>query len=220
MAIAYDNSTQGNSSTSSLTFSHTCSGSDRVLILDIYWGAARTVSGVTYAGVAMTEVVAPLDTGGNERHGMYYLIAPATGANNVVITLSGTTGIVGIASSYTGADQTAPIGATRTELGLETGTSYSEALTTATDNSWVVWATRDYAGRTISAGANTALRQREAAIYGMIFADSNAAVTPAGSRTLTLTANLSANWFSDILAEIKPSTGGGGGNTTNFFMMM
>lgn len=212
MAIAYDTSTQANTgAASSLTFSHTCTGSDRVLVLDVYWSSSRTVSSIQYAGVAMTAAVTQLDTGGGERHGMYYLIAPATGANNVVITLSGSASIVGIASSYTGADQTTVIGATRTELGLETGTTYAEALTTLTDDSWVVWGTRDYAGRTITAGANTALRQRESTQFGMILADSNAAVNPAGSRTLNLNANLSANWFSDILVEIKPAAGGGGG---------
>jgi len=206
MAIAYDSSAQSNTgAASSLTFSHTCTGSERLLIVDAYWGDSRTVSSVTYNSVSMTQVVAPLDTGGGERHGMYYLIAPATGANNVVITLSGSTGIVGISSSYTGVDQTTPTDANRTETGLETGTTYAEALTTVTDNSWVVWGTREYAGRTITAGANTALRQREASVYGMIVADSNAAVTPAGSRTLNLNANLSGNWYSDILMSLKPS---------------
>lgn len=221
MAIAYDTSTQANTgAASSLTFSHTCTGTDLVLFLDVYWSSSRTVSSIQYAGVSMTQVVSPLDTGGGERHGMYYLNAPATGANNVVITLSGSASIVGIASSYTGADQTAPLGATRTETGLETGTTYAEALTTLTDNSWVVWGTRDYAGRTITAGANTALRQRENTQFGMILADSNAAVTPAGSRTLNLNANLSGNWFSDILAEIKPATGGGGGGAATPQLMM
>jgi hypothetical protein len=207
MAIAYDTSVIGmQSAGTTLTFAHTCSGSNRILFVDFYWSASRTVSSVTYAGQAMTQVVAPLDTGSGERHGMYYIIAPSTGANNVVLTLSGSTDIVGIASSYTGADQSSPIDATRTETNLETGTTYAEAITSVADNCWAIWGTREYAGRAITAGANTALRQRESTIYGIILADSNQAITPAGSYTMNLNADLSGNWFSDILATFKPAT--------------
>lgn len=206
MAIAYDSSAQSSASSTSVTFSHTCSGADRVLLVDAYWSASATVSSITYNGVAMTNVVSPLDTGGGERHGMFYLIAPATGANNVVLTLSGSTQIEIASVSYTGADQTSPIDATRTETGLETGTSYSEAITSIADNCWAAWSTREYGGGAVSAGANTALRQQVLVYYGLLLADSNASITPAGSRTMTLTKGVSGNWFSDILVTILPAT--------------
>jgi hypothetical protein len=207
MAIGIDNTQQtfNGSTVTSFTYSYTTGGSDRLLIVQLYWQNSRTVSTITYNGVAMTAVVSPLDTGGGERHGMWYLVNPASGANNLSVTFSGTTPYVALLSSYTGIDQASPIGATRTETGLETGTSYSEALTTTTNDSWIVWGTREYAGRTISAGADTTLLQREATIYGMIQARSTSGAA-AGSRTLTLTASASGNWFSDILAEIKPAT--------------
>lgn len=221
MAIAYDSSAQANNgATTTLVVPITCTGSNRGLVFFPYWGNSRTIISCDYAGVPMNQTLFPLDTTGGERHGMFDLPNPASGTNNLTFVLSGSTGIVGIAASYTGVNQTAMIGAIYTEIGLETGTTMAESLTTLTDNSWVAWSTRDYAGRTITAGANTALRQRENSVYGMIMADSNAAVSPAGARTLNLNANLSANWYSDILAEIKPATGGGGGTPTPQLMMM
>lgn len=214
-AIAFDDSSQGNSvgAASSLTYSHTVSGSDRLLIVGVWFGSSRSLSSITYNGDTMSDVVTILDTGGGERHGMQYLIAPDTGSNNVVVTLSGSAGIESTVASYTGVDQTDAIDATRTELGLETGTTYSEAITSVEDNTWAIWSTREYAGRTISAGADTALRERIAVNFGLILADSDAAITPAGSRTLNLSASLSGNWFSDILVTIIPAAAAGGGAT-------
>lgn len=208
MALAYDSSATSNTgSASSLTYSHTCSGVDRILLVQVWCGSNRTISSITYNGVSMTELstLTGGSIGAGERTAVYYLIAPATGANNVVVTLSGATSIASNSASYTGVDQTNPIDASRTETDLDTGTSYAESITSNANNCWAVWGTREYAGRTITAGANTAVRQRESSQYGIIWADSNASITPAGSRTMNLNANASGNWLSDILITILPS---------------
>ncbi len=207
MAIAFDNTAQtlSGSSVTSISYSYTTSGSDRGLIVQIYYQSSATVSAITYNGVSMTAISGtPLDTGGGERHGMWYLANPANGSNTLSVTFSIATTYAAFMSSYTGVDQASMIGATRTELGLETGTTYAESLTTTTNDSWIVWGTRDYAARTITAGANTTLLQTETTVYGLIQARSTTGAA-AGSRTLNLNASASANWFSDILAEIKPS---------------
>lgn len=169
----------------------------------------------------MTAVSTANNNGGGEYSNMYYLAAPDTGANTISITMSGACSIEAVASSYTGAAQTSPIDAFRYEpANLETGTSYSEALTTSDDNCWVVWGTREYAGRTISSGTNTAFREKVNVIFGAILADSNAAVSPAGSRTLNLTANASANWYSDVLVSFKPAASAAAGGTARRLFMM
>ena len=205
MAIAYDNSTYFKvGSATSITQAHTVVGSDRILFVYVYWNNSRTITHVKYNGVTMTAVGTENDNGGGERSNLFYLIAPATGENDVVVTLSGSSGIEGVASSYTGALQTAPIDVVRYEAaGLNTGTTYAEALTTVADNTWVIWGTRDYSGGTVSAGANTALRAWNPSIFGAILADSNAVVTPAGSRTLNLSNSISGNWYSDVLVSFK-----------------
>lgn len=93
--IAFDTSANGSvSSSGANTVSFTvANNSNRILVVEL---VARnqttvTVSGVTYNGVSMTQ---DLDSGaGTSGHAYEYsLVAPATGANNVVITLSGAGG--------------------------------------------------------------------------------------------------------------------------------
>ena len=99
----------------SLTWSHTISGSNRILIVgvSINNSAGQTVlnpGGVTYAGSPLTLI--GVGSRANARVEMWYLVAPATGTNNVVVTLSaGATArfVVG-AVSFTNVDQTSPLG--------------------------------------------------------------------------------------------------------------
>ncbi len=117
-AIAFDDATGASfNGALTLTFSHTVtsSGSDRVLIV----GAASrddgnndTITGVTYDGAGMTKIT---DRAGdaNGYISLWFLANPSTGANNVVITGSGTAGgkfLVGGAVSFTGVDQSTPTG--------------------------------------------------------------------------------------------------------------
>lgn len=94
---------------STQTWSHTCSGTDRGLAVWVFWrDAAVTVSSVTYGGAAMTAVGPALAGAGNtSRMQAFTLLAPPTGANDIVITLSADASVVAIAQSVTGADQTA-----------------------------------------------------------------------------------------------------------------
>lgn len=141
MAIAFDaaSSTSGNSS--SFSWSHTCSGSDRLLVVQIgiqNGAEVSPITAVTYNGVALTlqrrdyvtyQVVAETWT----------LVAPATGANNVQVTLSGADKMAMGAISLTGVDQSTPVGAKNGYITSSgTGGPQSISLTTSYDNSWIV----------------------------------------------------------------------------------
>jgi hypothetical protein len=195
------------------------SGTDRILICQLYWQSAATISSMTYNSASFSTGISPLTLAFNERHALYYLLAPASGSNTLAVSFSTSTPYACFLTVFNGVDQSSPIGATRTETGLETGTTIAEALTTTVDDSWIYWGTRDYAGRTISSGADTVFIDKENTTYGAISARSSGGA-PAGSRTLNLSANASANWFTDLLMEIKPATGGGGGDPTPTLMMM
>jgi uncharacterized repeat protein (TIGR01451 family) len=104
--------------TTTVTLPHTTAGSNRVLVVGISMNIANntgaTVSGVTYNGVALARAGAHNDSGLTRRVEMWYLAAPSTGLNNVVVTvnLPGGTGVLGVvvgAATFTGADQTIPI---------------------------------------------------------------------------------------------------------------
>ena len=104
--------------TTTITLPHSTAGSNRVLVVGISMNIANntgaTVSGVTYNGVALAPAGAHNDSGLTRRVEMWYLAAPSTGLNNVVVTvnLPGGTGVLGVvvgAATFTGADQTIPI---------------------------------------------------------------------------------------------------------------
>ena len=117
----------------SLTWSHTTAGSDRILIVSaqFYTSDGDDVSGVTYDGVAMTEI--RTDAVASVQHNsLWYLLAPATGANDIVVTFTGSTNFVGGgAVSLTGVNQSSPI---------DTSGSAEDAsveLTTTAENTWI-----------------------------------------------------------------------------------
>lgn len=99
-----------------MTWSHTCNGSNRLLVVGVAVrsdGATPTNSGVTYNAVAMTAVPSAVVSDADEIVKMWYLINPASGANNIVVTF-GDNGAnscypVGGGVSFTGADQTTGI---------------------------------------------------------------------------------------------------------------
>lgn len=91
MALAIGNKTAdlNTPSATTRTFSHNMSvGADGYLFLIIAMDSGVDFSGVTYNGVAMTQVDTQIATG-YERWALYKLAAPATGVNNVVITFTG-----------------------------------------------------------------------------------------------------------------------------------
>lgn len=128
MALVFDKagqSTAGNATT--ISYSSACSGCDRLLLAFIGYGgeaAPRTVSVISYGGVAMTAI-----PGGAVHDGVgrgvlaFYLINPASGDNVFTATFAASVfqmcaGII----SYHGAHQTAPIGAVQTNFSTTTRT--------------------------------------------------------------------------------------------------
>lgn len=97
---------------SSLSWSHTCSGSERLLTVGVSMtaGPMPTVDSVTYNGVALTRIGTATNGGGWAKVELWRLIAPATGAHTVAVTLSGAGDLAAGAISFTGAHQTTPAG--------------------------------------------------------------------------------------------------------------
>lgn len=199
MAVAFDAVTKGNDPTrggTSETFSHTCSVlENRCLIValcrnDDTTTAADDVTGVTYGGVAMTQLT-KINTSTTEPGVLYLygLLAPATGANNVIATYTGSTGsrLYAIAISYTGVKQSGLPDSVNTKALQASATNFSIATTTIANRSWAIMLVANSgAGGSYSAGASTTHRKsayNDAAAV-MAILDSNAAKTPAGSITL------------------------------------
>lgn len=121
MAVAPDAvSTASGNGVTSISWSHTCTGTDRAIFVGM--SHSGTITGVTYAGVAMTAVIEAVPGDGAYNAATWKLSNPASGANTVVVTFSASATGEGGAFSVTGAHQTTASltsGAT-TSTGLDT----------------------------------------------------------------------------------------------------
>lgn len=209
MAIAFDATSRnivGPASTN--TVSHTCTGSDLIL-----WAATlsfRTgdnsnfLTSITYNGVAMTQVGSPVNVSTGILIYLHYLIAPATGTHDIVSTFAVTMDEIDSRNaSFTGALQSSQPDTNTTSGPTGSQTSLSISTTTTVDNDFLVGHWR-MAG-SLTAGTNTTI---PAAFSGdataLIY--STAAISPAGSASLTCTA--SSGTVAGILASFKPAVTG------------
>ena len=134
MAIAIGNTTNANPipGATSYTLSHTHNvGADGVLLVALCMFNTVDYSGVTYNGVAMTERLNYNSGSLSQRWAFYELANPATGANNIVITFTGTqwNPLSVAAQSFTGATTGGVVGNDDSEA-----TPNSKNLTIATNS--------------------------------------------------------------------------------------
>lgn len=192
MAIAFDavaGAKDSSGAVTSLTFSHTCTGSNRLLIVSgsVTSLTARTITGVTYAGTSMTFVITA--TASQVVSFMYILVNPTTGANNVVVTISGVTDGLNkqfnaISSSYTGCAQSGQPDSHGTNvLNGSTVTNFPVSTTVVASNCWLVGTASEDAGDIAAGAAGTGTTYRGVAEFNQIIADSNGTVGT-GSQTL------------------------------------
>lgn len=91
--VAYDTATNGAATSgSSDTWAHTVTGANPALAVVCMNNSSETTTGVTYAGVAMTNAGNAFDSGEGHRLTLFTLLAPATGANNVIASFSAAVG--------------------------------------------------------------------------------------------------------------------------------
>lgn len=110
--IAFDGASSSTGS-STLTWSHTvaAAGCDRIIVVGISHRENQPITGVTYAGQALTLIGGRSDPNDDSRIELWYRLAPATGTNSVQVTFSVVGNAVAGATSWTGVNQTTPLGA-------------------------------------------------------------------------------------------------------------
>lgn len=182
MAIAVDATSGSSGVSATLTWSHTCTGSNLILFVGVSCATSRTINSVTYNSVGMTSI-ASVNTSGGNTVALYYLLNPATGANNIAVTLDASGSQINSAASYTGAKQSGVPDASDTTA-VASGTSVQGDVTTTLDNCWITGYFLNNSG-TFSAGSGTTLRESSAG--SRVMADTNAAKTPAGAYTISCT---------------------------------
>lgn len=183
MAIAFDayKAQVGAEPGTSITSSFTISGSDRGLLVGVFnQNASYRITGVTYAGVAMTLVDTQKNGTNNEYIGLYYLANPTTGANNIVVSASSSIYMYLQAVSLTGVSQASMLN-TSAKNQANAVTSISVTPTTTADDCWAVSMVRNDTG-SITDSTNFSIR---GAANSIQIGDSNASVGTAGSKTVT-----------------------------------
>ena len=211
MAIAFDSATVANdegTTPSPFSFNHTCSsGSNRLLLVGVSQFGGDTVTGITYNGVAMTQLVKTTAAWGGPTGYIYGLLNPASGTNAVAVSWTGGNDFTRCsAGSYTGVKQTGlPDATAHNENATAAQTSIAATITTVADNSWVGVYSLAQNG-TFSSLTNGTIRQSSGPT---MWGDSNGAVTPAGMDTLT--SNFASSGQQCILlASFAPAISGGG----------
>jgi hypothetical protein len=210
MAIAFDNAASlgvASGTKTSLTASFTCSGDNRLLIVGTQTqSGGANVSKITYNGVNLTL----LDTysyASLYEMKIWYLIAPASGANDIVISKNNGNIWAG-AISYTGVKQTDfPDSNARATDYVVSDTSYTLTTTTVADNSWAV--AFGYVYQTPSATSPATLR---ATRTNQWFLSDSGPFTPAGSSSISMTCSPTGEWSTGIIVSFAPSIAAGPAN--------
>ena len=193
--------------------SHTTpTGSNLALLVIVSIRGDKSVSSVTYGGDSLTLAIASgSGSSDGQRIEIWYLVAPPTGANDVVVTYSSTVNPDGVvALSYEGVNQSSPIG-TSTGQHFSSGTNPSLNISTTVVDSLIV-------GGVSMRGADTAPFTPGSGIterYDFASGTTNAgddgytggekSAPTVGSYTFDFTSSQSDDW-AIVAVELKPPT--------------
>lgn len=221
MSIALDLDTDFTSfgNVSSFTFSHTCSGSERLLLVGVANNNSSVTSTLTatYNGVAMTFLLHSV-TGSETRSCDFFgLLAPDTGTHDVTVTKGAQTSteFYAGATSFTGVLQSTPIahdiGSGNNTAG--TSTSSTTTLVTSVDGCWAYLV---FAKNGTTANSNSIILSN---VSGRGAATSNGPITPIGTYTMVINHTSGLNCGFGVIAFRPTSFTPGGATTQTPFLM-
>lgn len=204
-AITHDADSSGSVTGTSLTVSHTVTGSDPLLQVCIVTGVnTDSVTGVTYNGDALTQFGVHETTGGSPAESAYgyYILNPDTGTHDIVVSAGSSIFMEAMSSSYTGVassdDEASDNGTAITELYLT-----ADALVADSSHIGCFFGTL----RTASAGADTTAVNVDAGGGGVYISTT---LVPAAPTTIGVEMSLSDRVLG-MSAVYSPTDGGGGG---------
>lgn len=200
MAITLDGSAKSGTTwvTGTITFSLTNTAGDYVIVA--IRANSDSITGVTYAAVTMTQL-GKVNRGGSWFY-FYGLAAPATGANNVVVSVSGSENRWAAAESLLGVKQTSPLDTSNSATSASSPNTVSVTSTVA--GVWLAGIAQG--GGSLGAGTDTTLRQDGTGDTDTVLLDSNAAKGAAGSYSLACTHAASGNNDFYVIALAPPAS--------------
>lgn len=207
MVIAFDAFSTGNDlepGTSPLTWTHTCSGSDRLLL--VIGKGNGVVTSITYNGVSLTKLASAADSSYGTLE-IWGLLNPASGSNTVQVNWTGSQFVSMGSVSYTGVAQSGLPDATASNTNQTSVTSIATSITVVKAQCWIVAATICQGGFTITAGTGQTKRYQGLSDNYMV-GDSNGGVSP-GSNSLTTNFSGTVASSSMVMVSIAPKSSGG-----------
>lgn len=136
--ITFQNGSKANVVDNSLlSFAHTTSGANRLLVVlahggRILAGSAGTLA-VKFAGVSMTQVASVVFASNLKRVALFYLTRPASSGQVVIESSAVMNNLVGVACTYTGANQDHPLGVSKTNSGTSNTPNIVGGLSSTSD---------------------------------------------------------------------------------------
>lgn len=190
-AIAFSAATSGQVSDTSLTFSHTISGSNTVLTVG--HSSTRSATDCTYNSVAMVGTTEESDASGFAR--LFYLGNPTAGANNVVLTLASSGNVKAGAVSFTGANSSSPLDA-EAQATASSNSDLTINITTNYANSFLI----DSVHKQDDPTANGSQTLRWSNTTGDFGGGSTKPTTTAGAYSMNWTSSFSTIWGGTTIA--------------------
>ncbi len=188
----------------SLSFSYTTTGSNRLLSADTITDAAtNTNTGTTYNSVSMSNFD-NIDCPFGGWQNMWGLAGPASGSNTLTSSFSGGgQALEMVATSYTGCNQSGQPDNHTTDSTAVGVNNFSTSITPNADNCWILIFAQANTG-IVAAGTNVTQRAESHTLnFSSLVGDNNAAVTPPASTTMQVTGSVAA--WAIILASIAPA---------------
>lgn len=180
------------SDVNSISWTHTCSGEDRLLL--VFIGSNIGCSSITYNGVGMTLVDTQVAGAGNRCGQIWKLVNPSTGS---AYTITANLSSLGFGKAYSvsfdGVNQTTPLNAVA--KGQSSGTAVSATATTVSGGIVcdLVVAVGDASSVSFTPGSGQTERLDSNSISYMAAAGSTISATTT-SKTMTQTISRSLNW--------------------------
>jgi hypothetical protein len=162
----------------SLSFAHTCSGIDPLLIVSVGTHGNTAVESITYHGVSLSPLLIIPGSGNPDRLEFWFLVGPTLGPASVTVTTAAKTDIEAGAVSYDNVDQAAPFGSKALKQG--NGTAMSIPLTTTASNSLIVGAVHGDQANLITSGSGQSQRMSQKGKNANLAMDDLAAGSPQG----------------------------------------
>lgn len=203
--ISFDafSSAATNPDSATLSWTHTAGAgcSNRILIVGVGNRSNRSVSGITYNSVALTKIRSDAP-GGDVHSELWYLTNPATGSNQITITMAASTTVTAGATTWCNTNQSG------TPFNVMTGngatgsntTNPSVSVTSAVGEVVVDVVTRQAAGGGLTVGPGQVQRFNQGGTANATAGSSEAAA--AGSTTMSWTM-ASESWAMSA-ASLKP----------------